>query len=131
MSALRERREITDLEGNVVGYYLSALPRKVLGDIKQHIENKQNGGDEIVERPNVDSRARRLRRERRAAELPNNEENIRPTGSGISSNSGYCVKCKQKRDMKNAKQITTSNHRQALQGQCAVCGTKMMKFIRS
>ena len=42
----------------------------------------------------------------------------------------YCVKCRQKRNMKNTKIITTKNNRKALQGICATCGTKMMKFIR-
>ncbi|MGA7544171.1 MAG: DUF5679 domain-containing protein, partial [Nitrososphaeraceae archaeon] len=35
----------------------------------------------------------------------------------------YCVKCKSKRDMKNEKQITMKNGRQALSGTCSVCGT--------
>ena len=42
----------------------------------------------------------------------------------------YCVKCREKRTMKNPKQITTKNGRKALQGFCSVCGTKMMKFIK-
>ncbi|HEX5978232.1 MAG TPA: DUF5679 domain-containing protein [Nitrososphaeraceae archaeon] len=40
----------------------------------------------------------------------------------------YCVKCKSKRDMKNEKQITMKNGRQALSGTCSVCGTKMFKI---
>ncbi|MFZ0648311.1 MAG: DUF5679 domain-containing protein, partial [Nitrososphaeraceae archaeon] len=32
----------------------------------------------------------------------------------------YCVKCKLKRDMKNEKQITMKNGRQALSGTCSV-----------
>ncbi|HKI08555.1 MAG TPA: DUF5679 domain-containing protein, partial [Nitrososphaeraceae archaeon] len=35
----------------------------------------------------------------------------------------YCVKCKAKRDMKNEKQVTMKNGRQALSGTCSVCGT--------
>lgn len=40
----------------------------------------------------------------------------------------YCVKCKSKRDMKNEKQITMKNGRQAISGICTVCGTKMFKI---
>jgi BRCT domain type II-containing protein len=40
----------------------------------------------------------------------------------------YCVKCKSKRDMKNEKQMTMKNGRQALSGNCTVCGTKMFKI---
>ncbi len=41
---------------------------------------------------------------------------------------GYCVKCKTKREMKNAKQITLKNGKPAVQGVCPVCGTKMFKI---
>jgi hypothetical protein len=37
----------------------------------------------------------------------------------------YCVKCKQKRDMKDAKEVTMKNGRKAMQGVCSVCGTGM------
>jgi len=38
------------------------------------------------------------------------------------------VKCKSKRDMKNEKQVTMKNGRQAISGTCTVCGTKMFKI---
>lgn len=40
----------------------------------------------------------------------------------------YCVKCKQKRDMKDPKQVTMKNGKHATQGTCPVCGTKMFKI---
>jgi hypothetical protein len=40
----------------------------------------------------------------------------------------YCVKCKAKREMKEAKQVTMKNGKQATQGSCSVCGTKMFKI---
>ncbi|MHB9022733.1 MAG: DUF5679 domain-containing protein [Armatimonadota bacterium] len=40
----------------------------------------------------------------------------------------YCVKCKAKREMKNAQQITMKNGKPALSGVCPVCGTKMFKI---
>jgi len=51
-------------------------------------------------------------------------------GLGISANTAYCVKCRQKRQMKDAKETTTKNNRKALQGICPVCGTKMKKFMK-
>lgn len=41
----------------------------------------------------------------------------------------YCVVCKAKRQMKNAKKVTTKNNRSAMKGQCSTCGTTMMKFV--
>lgn len=42
---------------------------------------------------------------------------------------GYCVKCREKREMKEVKEVETKNGRNALQGGCVVCGTKMMRFV--
>lgn len=41
---------------------------------------------------------------------------------------GYCVKCKEKREMKDAKQIEMKNGKPAVQGLCPVCGTKITKI---
>jgi hypothetical protein len=41
---------------------------------------------------------------------------------------GYCVKCKEKREIKDAVQITMKNGRPAMQGSCPVCGTKIFKI---
>lgn len=40
----------------------------------------------------------------------------------------YCVKCKAKREMKDSKAVTMKNGRNATQGTCPVCGTKMFKI---
>jgi RNase P subunit RPR2 len=40
----------------------------------------------------------------------------------------YCVKCKAKRVIKDAQQITMKNGRPATQGACPECGTKMFKI---
>jgi len=42
--------------------------------------------------------------------------------------SGYCVKCKASREMKDPKQITMKNGRPATEGTCPVCGTRMFKI---
>lgn len=38
---------------------------------------------------------------------------------------GYCMKCREKREMKDPKEVTLKNGRQARQGACKVCGTKV------
>lgn len=40
----------------------------------------------------------------------------------------YCVKCKAKQEMKDAKSVTMKNGRPATQGTCPVCGTKMFRI---
>ncbi len=43
----------------------------------------------------------------------------------------YCMKCRAKREMKNARSITMKNGRPATQGVCPVCGTKMFRIGRT
>lgn len=38
---------------------------------------------------------------------------------------GYCMKCREKREMKEPKEVTLKNGREAMQGLCSVCGTKI------
>ncbi|MCL5412185.1 MAG: DUF5679 domain-containing protein [Candidatus Marsarchaeota archaeon] len=40
----------------------------------------------------------------------------------------YCVKCKAKQEMKDAKPVTLKNGKKATSGVCPVCGTKMFKI---
>jgi hypothetical protein len=42
---------------------------------------------------------------------------------------GYCMKCKEKRDMKDTEEVTMKNGRKALKGKCTVCGTGMYKIL--
>jgi uncharacterized protein DUF5679 len=51
----------------------------------------------------------------------------RPSG-GAALASGYCVKCKASREIKDPQQITMKNGRPATQGTCPVCGTKIFKI---
>jgi len=43
----------------------------------------------------------------------------------------YCMKCRTKREMKDAKAITMKNGKPATQGVCLVCGTKMFRIGKS
>lgn len=40
----------------------------------------------------------------------------------------WCMKCKSKREMNNAKKVTMKNGRPAMSGVCSKCGTKMFKI---
>ena len=42
---------------------------------------------------------------------------------------GYCVKCKAKRVMDEAKKVTMKNGRPAMKGKCPTCGTGMYKIL--
>jgi len=41
---------------------------------------------------------------------------------------GYCVKCKGKKEMKDAKAVTMKNGKPATKGVCPSCGTTMFKI---
>jgi hypothetical protein len=41
---------------------------------------------------------------------------------------GYCLKCRERREMKDAKAITMKNGKPATEGKCPVCGTKIFKI---
>ncbi|MBI4789538.1 MAG: hypothetical protein HY782_21110 [Chloroflexi bacterium] len=43
----------------------------------------------------------------------------------------YCVKEKAQKPMKDGHEVILKNGKHAMQGVCASCGTKMMKFISS
>jgi hypothetical protein len=43
---------------------------------------------------------------------------------------GYCVKCREKREIKDAQQVKMDNGRTAMKGVCPVCGTKITRFIK-
>ncbi len=43
----------------------------------------------------------------------------------------YSVKCRSKKEMKNAKAVTMKNKKPATQGTCPTCGTKMFKIGKS
>lgn len=46
---------------------------------------------------------------------------------------GYCVKCKEKREMKDEKEVEMKGKgdvkRRAMTGVCPICGTKMFKIL--
>ncbi len=43
---------------------------------------------------------------------------------------GYCVKCKAKKEMKDTQNVTMKNGRKAMKGKCTSCGTGMYKIIK-
>jgi hypothetical protein len=42
--------------------------------------------------------------------------------------SGYCVKCKRKKTMKNPSPVRMKDGRKATRGTCPTCGTKMYRY---
>lgn len=42
---------------------------------------------------------------------------------------GYCVKCKDKRDMQDVTRVEIKPGRPAAKGKCGVCGTGMYKIL--
>jgi len=50
-------------------------------------------------------------------------------GGGLME--AYCLKCRAKREMKDAKAVTMKNGRPATQGVCPTCGTKMFRIGKS
>jgi hypothetical protein len=42
---------------------------------------------------------------------------------------GYCLKEKTQREMKDVVEVTMKNGRKALKGKCSVCGTGMYKIL--
>jgi len=52
-------------------------------------------------------------------------------GKGGKSMQAYCVKCRDKREMKEPKAVTMKNGRSATRGICPICGTKMFRLGKS
>jgi len=44
---------------------------------------------------------------------------------------GYCVKCRKKKVMKNPKSVTMKNGRPATKGICPTCGSKMYRMEKA
>jgi hypothetical protein len=44
---------------------------------------------------------------------------------------GYCMKCRKKREMSNAKAVKMKNGKPATKGVCSKCGTKMFRIGKS
>jgi NAD-dependent SIR2 family protein deacetylase len=49
-------------------------------------------------------------------------------GERTMATEAYCVKCREKREMKDEKEVTMKNGRPALEGVCPECGTKLFRL---
>ena len=56
--------------------------------------------------------------------MKENEKLIR----GGEKMEAYCVKCKAKGEMKDAKEVKLKNGKPAMTGSCGKCGTKMFRI---
>ncbi|WP_309493252.1 DUF5679 domain-containing protein [Candidatus Hecatella orcuttiae] len=43
---------------------------------------------------------------------------------------GFCMKCRRKVEMADAREETLKNKRRALVGRCPACGTKVVKILK-
>ncbi|MDP8233749.1 MAG: DUF5679 domain-containing protein [Candidatus Saelkia tenebricola] len=41
----------------------------------------------------------------------------------------YCVKCKAKKEMQEAEEVTMKNGRKAMKGKCPACGTSLFRIL--
>ena len=41
---------------------------------------------------------------------------------------GYCLKCRESREIQNSEQVTMKNGRPAIRGKCGECGTTMFRI---
>ena len=99
--------------------------RNILGDITTSTQN--------IPTTRTSPTRRRRRNEDREADKENQMPPTLPTtGTGLQKNEieAYCVKCKRKEPMIEPKEITTKNGRKAMSGKCAICGTKMIRFMK-
>jgi len=44
---------------------------------------------------------------------------------------GYCVKCRDKKETKDPKEVKMANGRPAIKGICSTCGTGMFRILPS
>lgn len=49
--------------------------------------------------------------------------------AGAMAEQGYCVKCREKKDIADGQVVTMKNGRKAMKGKCASCGTGMYKIL--
>jgi hypothetical protein len=48
---------------------------------------------------------------------------------GMAAVEAYCVKCREKREIKDPVEVTLKNGRPALKGTCPVCGTGLFRML--
>jgi uncharacterized protein (DUF983 family) len=47
----------------------------------------------------------------------------------MESSTGFCVKCKEKKEIAEASSVLLKNGRQAMRGRCPACGTGMYRIL--
>ena len=62
--------------------------------------------------------------------MPGKSKSNKSKSKGVSdARLAYCVKCKKKCKMTNAKEVTLKNGRKALKGECVNCKVMMFRFL--
>ncbi len=65
----------------------------------------------------------------RAGIAPATDRATLPGGITDMATEAYCVKCREKREMQDEKDVTMKNGRNAVEGKCGVCGTKLFRMV--
>ena len=55
-------------------------------------------------------------------------DTLKKTSGGVFMEA-YCVKCKAKKEMQEAQEVTMKNGRKAMKGKCPDCGTSMFRIM--
>jgi hypothetical protein len=128
VAKVEKRDEIREVESAERAEEVRAGGTEVIGEGKKTEDMGKEavsvvGEEEKAESPVEESQGKVEEREDRRE-----EEKAGPP-LGEHQEEAYCVKCRQKREMLNVKRIVTKNGRSALEGTCAVCGTRLFRFV--
>lgn len=69
------------------------------------------------------------RTSRRRRTVADGSADVQGEDQGMAAAEAYCVKCREKREIKDPKEVTMKNGRPALEGTCPVCGTKLFRML--
>lgn len=58
-------------------------------------------------------------------------DDLHRKGDPSMATEAYCVKCREKREIKDPQEVTMKNGRPALKGTCPVCGTGLFRLLGS
>ncbi len=95
------------------------VPERVVAALLEWVEAEEKPG--IQQREETSSEGER-------AAPPIETPNVSKSEAEQPTVMAYCVKCRQKRPMNNIHEVTLKNERQAIQGECPICGTKLTRM---
>lgn len=120
--------------------YVSDYPRELLADLYGDEEaddpspprapapmpETEPAGEELVPEP-----APPRPRGRPKTKRPYTRKEPRALSTPATDTTAYCPKCRDRRELIDAQPVTFANGRSAVQGRCAICGTRMGRLVRA